>query len=82
MKKRDIYGLVIAFILVASTVIIIYTQFAPVPSDSSVKVEVPPKVAVPLDDDKSQASLEELRGRKDFANPPESCTDNPALCGR
>jgi hypothetical protein len=89
VKKRDLIGLVIAIAIVAITGVLLYTQMAPAPKDTGIKVMVPAKVKQPLseeqlpyDDPYSEKTkmisdaekMGEIERYSDYSNPQE-CTD-------
>jgi hypothetical protein len=81
MKKRDIIGLVIAVAIIAITGVLLYTQLAPAPKDTGISVQVPAKVAVPLEDEKDKTKLTELERYNDYSAPQE-CKDQGDTCGK
>lgn len=81
MKSRDIIGLIIATMILIGCAILLYTQLAPAPADSGIKVMVPKTVVVPLSDSKSKDNLISIRSLTDFS-VPQRCDDKPELCNR
>lgn len=81
MKKRDIIGLIIALVIIAASGILLYSQLAPAPQDSGIKVTIPNKVAVPLASEDDQADMAIVKALTDYS-VPQRCDDKPELCDR
>ncbi len=79
MKKRDLIGLLIIIAVVSVIGILLYTQLAPAPKDSQVKVQVPAKVEKPLAEDSDKQQLDDLRQLQDYSKPPK-CADGAETC--
>ncbi|MCC7543141.1 hypothetical protein IT415_00290 [bacterium] len=85
MKRRDMIGLVIAIAIFVAAGVLLYSQLAPAPQDSGIKVTIPRPVTMPLDEaDTSQPNdrtkLDELKKLTDFSTP-QKCIDQPDRCG-
>lgn len=79
MKKRDLIGLLIIIAIVSVIGILLYTQLAPAPKDSQVKVLIPAKVEKPLAEEADKQKLDDLRQLQDYSKPPK-CADNEDTC--
>ncbi|MEI7818964.1 MAG: hypothetical protein WCI47_02495 [bacterium] len=85
MKQKDMIGLVVALVVLIGASVLLYSQLAPAPKDSGIKVEIPKEVKVPLDqaDNDGKTQLKAITDLVDFSNPqrcddqPEKCTGNP-----
>lgn len=62
MKPRDIVIIVICVIIILVSGIILYSNFAPVPKDSGITVEIPH----PVEPDFNQEQLQKLKGLTDY----------------
>lgn len=85
MKKRDMIGLVIAIAIFVAAGVLLYSQLAPAPKNSDIKVSIPNPVKVPLDESdtsqpKAATKLDELKKLSDYSTP-QKCIDAPEKCG-
>lgn len=62
MKPRDIVIIVICVIIILVSGIILYSNFAPVPKDSGIMVEIP----YPVNPEFNQEQLQKLKGLTDY----------------
>ncbi len=79
MKRRDLIGILVIVAIISVIGVLLYTQLAPAPKDSAIMVEVPPKVAVPLQSEDDQRILNDLKALSDYAKPPK-CEAGQETC--
>ena len=85
MKRRDMIGLVIAIAIFVAAGVLLYSQVAPAPQDSGIKVNVPRPVRIPLDQasstrPSSSDKLKDIKLLNDYSTP-QKCIDKPEKCG-
>ncbi|MDP4038611.1 MAG: hypothetical protein Q8P54_01415 [bacterium] len=73
MKPRDIVIIIICIIIILISGIILYSNFAPVPKDSGITVEIPRKV----DPNFNQEQTQELKGLTDYTIDLGQVTPDP-----
>ncbi len=73
MKPRDIVIIIICLIIIIISGIILYSNFAPVPKDSGITVEIPRKV----DPNFNQEKLQTLKALTDYTIDLGQVTPEP-----
>ncbi len=85
MKRRDMIGLVVAIAIFVAAGVLLYSQLAPAPQDSGIKVSVPRPVKIPLDQASTSKptaadKLKDIKLLNDYSTP-QKCIDKPDKCG-
>jgi len=73
MKPRDIVIIIISLIIIIISGIILYSNFAPVPKDSGIMVEIPRKVESSF----NQEKLQTLKSLTDYTIDLGQVTPQP-----
>lgn len=79
MKRRDLIGILIAVAIFSLIGVLLYTQLAPAPKNTEIKVVVPAKVVLPLQSDEDKKKLSDLKALEDYSKPPQ-CEAGQETC--